>query len=87
MDPPFFYIPLEVIRDAVLAITKGSTSTKLIIGFLKREEQALLETFKEFNLKETNFELEYATVKDNKWKNYSLYSNVDLPGIKRLKLK
>ncbi len=87
MDPPFFYIPLEVIRDAVLTITKGDTTVKLLIGFLKREEPALLEAFRDFQLAETNFELEYATVKPNKWKNYSLYSNIDLPGIKRLRGK
>lgn len=87
MDPPFFYIPLEVIRDAVLTITKGDTTVKLLIGFLKREEPALLEAFRDFQLTETNFELEYATVKPNKWKNYSLYSNIDLPGIKRLRGK
>lgn len=87
MDPPFFYIPLEVIRDAVLHLTHGDTSVKLMIGFLKREENSLLETFQDFNLRETNFQLEYATVKPNKWKNYALYSNVDLPGIKRVKSK
>eukprot|EP01034_Spumella_vulgaris_P029174 gene29174-36176_t len=55
-----------------------------MIGFLKREERQLLEVFRDFNLKQTNFQLEYATVKPNKWKNYALYSNVDLPGIKRI---
>eukprot|EP01039_Chlorochromonas_danica_P010210 gene10210-11301_t len=88
MDPPFFYLPLEVIRDAVLMITKGRlVETKLMIGFLKREEKALLEVFRDFKLRETNFELEYATVRPNKWKNYRLYSNVDLPGIKRIRSK
>jgi hypothetical protein len=85
MDPPFFYIPMDVIKKAVLTITNGNTNVKLMIGFLKREEKILLDTFKEFNLKETNFPLEYATVKPNKWKNYCLYSNIDLPGIKRIK--
>lgn len=83
MDPPFFYIPIEKIYEAVLTITKGCTKAKLMIGFLKREEDTLLRVFKEFNLKPTDFPLEYATVKPNKWKNYVLYSNVDLPGIKR----
>jgi hypothetical protein len=83
MDPPFFYIPMQKLLEAVMVITKGDTNVKLMIGFLKREERILLETFRDFNLKETNFPLEYATVKENKWKNYSLYSNVDLPGIKR----
>jgi len=85
MDPPFFYIPMDVIYRAVLTITKNNTDTNLMIGFLQREEKLLLETFKDFHLKRTNFPLEYATVKPNKWKNYKLYSNIDLPSIKRVK--
>lgn len=87
MDPPFFYISLETIKQAVVSLTKGDPSVKLMIGFLKREESALLKVFEEFDLKETNFSLQYSTVRPNKWKNYSLYSNVDLPGLKRLKHK
>lgn len=86
-DPPFFYIPMEALYKAVLAVCNGNTSTKIMIGFLIREEKELLTWFKEFNLKKTSFRLEYATVKSNKWRNYALYSNVDLPGIKRLKPK
>jgi len=40
-----------------------------------------------FGLEKTNLELEYATVKPNRWDNYGLYSNTDLPMIKRLKKK
>uniref|UniRef100_T1IR76 Uncharacterized protein n=1 Tax=Strigamia maritima TaxID=126957 RepID=T1IR76_STRMM len=83
-DPPFFYIPMQVLYDAVLYVCQNKIkTTKLLLGFLKREERLLLTTFKEFNLKRTNFPLEYAHVKPNKWINYALYSNVDLPGIKR----
>lgn len=84
MDPPFFYIPMEKLYEAVVKITKGDTKYKLMIGFLKREEKILLETFAKFKLQRTNFPLEYATAKPNKWKNYALYSNIDLPGIKRI---
>lgn len=85
-DPPFFYIPMDVLYKAVMYVSKGNVKqTKLLVGFLKREEQILLQTFKEFNLKRTNFPLEYAHVKSNKWANYAMYSNVDLPGIKRFK--
>lgn len=83
MDPPFFYIPMSALLNAVMVVTKGNTNTKLMMGFLKREEPLLLEVFKEFNLKPTSFPLRYSTVKENKWRNYVLYSNVDLPGIKR----
>ena len=38
-----------------------------------------------FGLEKTGLELEYATVKKNRWENYGLYSNIDLPMIKRLK--
>jgi len=85
-DPPFFYISMEVLYKAVEYICDGRfETTKLLIGFLKREEKLLLEVFKPFNLRRTNFPLEYAHVKANKWVNYALYSNVDIPGIKRLK--
>jgi hypothetical protein len=83
-DPPFFYIPMEELHRAVLEVCKGDTKTWLLIGFLVREERNLLNTFKEFKLMKTKFVLEYATVKPNKWRNYALYSNVDLPGIKRI---
>lgn len=85
MDPPFFYIPMEKIYEAVIKITNGDTNCKLMIGFLIREEKTLLQSFSKFNLKRTNFPLEYATARPNKWKNYALYSNIDLPGIKRNK--
>ena len=85
MDPPFFYIPMEQLLVAVKILLRNDMNGKLMVGFLIREEKTLLSTFKEFSLKRTNFKLEYATVKDNKWKNYALYSNIDLPGIKRMK--
>lgn len=84
-DPPFFYIPLNVLYKAVLYVCNNQIkTTKLLMGFLKREETTLLNVFSEFGLKRTNFPLEYSHVKPNKWINYALYSNVDLPGIKRI---
>lgn len=84
-DPPFFYVPMHQLHAAVMQVCQGDASTKIMIGFLRREEPALLSVFSAFKLKRTAFVLEYATVKPNKWQNYALYSNVDLPGIKRLK--
>lgn len=86
-DPPFFYIPMAELHRAVLEVCKGASTTKLLIGFLVREEASLLAAFEEFGLSRTKFALEYATVKPNKWRNYALYSNVDLPGIKRIRSK
>ncbi len=83
-DPPFFYIPMDKIFQAVCKIVHDNFKTKIIIGFLKREEKELMKYFDVFNIKPTKFLLEYATVKPNKWKNYCLYSNIDLPGIKRV---
>lgn len=86
IDPPFFYIPMSQIRKAVLTVTRGRADVPLLLGFLKRGERELLATFfGDFGIRETKFPLEYATVKANKWKNYALYSNIDLPGIKRQK--
>ena len=84
-DPPFFYIPLNLLYEAVIYVCNNQIkTTKLLMGFLKREETTLLSVFSEFKLKRTNFPLEYFHVKPNKWRNYALYSNVDLPGIKRI---
>ncbi|KAJ3319661.1 hypothetical protein HDV06_006154 [Boothiomyces sp. JEL0866] len=86
-DPPFFYIPMETLFQAVLYLTRGEASpkVKLLVGFLKREEADLMRVFRPFKLARTTFQLQYSHVKPNKWANYCLYSNVDLPGIKRLK--
>ncbi|MCO5593711.1 hypothetical protein L7F22_047728 [Adiantum nelumboides] len=83
-DPPFFYIPLPVLFQAVLVAVHGNLEAKLLVGFLCREEGAFLQAFAPFRLRRTRFVLEYATVKPNKWGNYALYANVDLPGIKRI---
>ncbi len=85
VDPPFFYIPMERIYEAVVKSVRGNFSAKLMIGFLIREEAELLKWFKPFGLRRTKFHLEYQHVKSNKWKNYALYSNVSLPGISFLK--
>jgi hypothetical protein len=85
VDPPFFYVPMEKIFEAVKLLCNSDFKRKILIGFLAREEPLLLKTFGPFNLKKTKFPLEYANVKPNKWRNYALYSNVDLPGIKRIK--
>jgi hypothetical protein len=85
MDPPFFLIPVEKIREAVDQITDNNYDTKIIISFLKRSEQRLRIAFKPYKLVPTKFQLEYVSIKPNKWSNFVLYSNIDLPGIKRIK--
>lgn len=65
-------------------ITGNNYDTKIIIAYLIRYEHALLKSFKKYGISETSTKLEYAGVKENKWGNFALYSNVDLPGIKRI---
>ena len=65
-------------------ITNYNYNTNIIIAFLVRFEYPLLETFKSYGISETKFKLEYAHIKPNKWKNFKLYSNIDLLGIKRI---
>lgn len=81
LDPPYFVVPIEEFRKAVDVITDHKYDTKII--FLKREEKRLLSAFDDYKLKPTKFPLEYASIKPSKWSNFCLYSNVDLPGIKR----
>lgn len=84
LDPPFYVVPIEQFRVAVDLLTNKNYDTKIIIGFLKREEKRLIQAFKDYGIKKTGFKLEYASIKHNKWDNFALYSNVDLPGVKRL---
>lgn len=84
LDPPFFVVPIEDFRKAVDILTNNNYETKILIGFLKREEKRLIEAFRDYNIVRTTCELEYASIKPNKWKNFALYSNIDLPGIKRI---
>lgn len=85
IDPPFFLIPIEQVRDAVNVITAKNYKTGIIIAFIKRGEKRLRTAFKEYNLKPTKFQLEYVSIKPNKWSNFVLYSNIELPGIKFIK--
>jgi len=89
IDPPFFYISLEQMAEAVRVLMKSSRSKdpRLMISFMIRDEAKVKQAFKEFGLERSNFELEYATVKPNRWDNYALYTNVDIPFIKRVKRK
>jgi hypothetical protein len=87
IDPPFFNISIMELFHATNVITNNNFNTNIIIGFLKRYEYALLETFKPYGISETSMNLEYAHIKPNKWPNFTLYSNIDLPGIKRIPSK
>lgn len=83
-DPPFFYITLEQMSKAIQTI---NPEIRLMMSFMKKDEKQVKHAFRVFNLEKTNFELEYGTVKANRWENYGLYANVDMPMIKRVKKK
>ena len=74
-------------NKAMLTISKNNKSMKLLMSFMIRDEGKVKQAFNSFHLERCNFELEYATVKPNRWDNYAFYANVDLPMIKRLKKK
>ena len=56
-----------------------------MISFMLKDEQRVKQAFSAFNLERTTLELEYATVGPNRWANYALWSNTDIPMIKRVK--
>ena len=88
IDPPFFYISLEQMAKALTMVTKASSAPqgcKLMISFMLKDEQRVKQAFSAFNLERTTLELEYATVGPNRWANYALWSNTDIPMIKRVK--
>ena len=66
MTTSITHVPVDI-------LTKNNYCTKIIIGFIKREEKRLLEAFRDYNLKPTSFELEYSSIKPNKWRNFCLY--------------
>lgn len=84
IDPPFFYISTKQLYDALNVLTNHDYSTNIIIAYLKRFEYPLLETFKNYGISETNLTPEYAHIKENKWRNFKIYSNIDLPNMKRI---
>ena len=86
-DPPFFYISLDQMSKAIQVLSNGNKNMKLLMSFMIRDEAHVKQSFKMFNLERTQYQLEYATVKPNRWDNYGLYANVDLPMIKRMKKK
>ncbi len=75
---------------SISLICKNSSAKagcKLMMSFMNKDEGRVKQAFHAFNLERTNLELEYATVGPNRWANYGLYANTDLPMIKRLKKK
>ena len=84
IDPPFFNVTTKDLFEATNIITNNDYSTNIIIAYLKRFEFALLETFKLYGISETNLMPQYAHIKENKWQNFKIYSNIDLPNMKRI---
>jgi len=82
IDPPFFKMSLVELYNCVEKLTGGNKSTKITFAFVHREERALLNIFKSYNLQLTKFQLEYRTVEPNRWNNYALYSNFEMGKIK-----
>lgn len=56
-----------------------------MISFPTKDEQRVKTAFHAFGLEKTSLELEYATVGPNRWSNYVLFANTDIPMIKRIK--
>lgn len=97
-DPPFFTVSIPQLVASILYLTgaeagdgiggaAGSGRTKLLIGYLRREAPPLLAALRPAfpGLRRTAFPLSYGHIKANKWRNFALYANVDLPGVRRLR--
>jgi hypothetical protein len=68
---------------AIQVLSNFNKNIKLLMSFMTRDERQVKAAFNTFNLERTMYKLEYATVEPNRWENYGLYSNVDIPMIKR----
>ncbi|MFW9995153.1 MAG: hypothetical protein ACFFD4_24160 [Candidatus Odinarchaeota archaeon] len=82
VDPPFFLITLDELYECICQLAENNFKVKLVISWLRRFEREFLKKFNEFDLKPTKFQMKYQTLKPNKWRNISLYSNYDFKGIK-----
>lgn len=82
IDPPFFKINLNDMYNCVEKLTNGDKKTKILFVYVQREDRALLNIFKSYNLQLTRFKMEYRYVDASKWSNYSLYSNCEFSKIK-----
>lgn len=85
IDPPFFKMNLNDLFKCVDFLSKADRNTKILFVFVQREEKALLNIFKLYNLKLTKFKMEYRYVDPSKWSNYKLYSNSEFNKIKFFK--
>ena len=72
---------------AIDVVAGDNKNMGLMMSFMTKDEKQTKQAFRRYNLQKTAFELEYGTVKPNRWENYGLYANVDLPMIKRVKKK
>ena len=77
IDPPFFGLNANHLLNFVEKICKNDKNVKLAIGYLIREDKSLINSFKEYNLQLTKFQMEYRTVDKTKWNNYGMYTNFE----------
>jgi len=68
---------MEDLLNSVNVVAQHDYETFLILGFLRREQKALLSAFSQYNLRATKYHPDYAHIKGNKRVNYLFYSNWD----------
>lgn len=76
-DPPFFSVPLHNLLRSIYTISKYNYRIKLLISYVKRREEQLLQTFEKYNLKPTGFHPEYDTVQNSGRNEIEFYSNIE----------
>ena len=70
MDPPFFNVSMREIRKSIQLLTHFDTSsTKLMISYLSRRENAFKSGMQPFNMKPMDYVPEYNTVDVTEYKN------------------
>lgn len=77
VDPPFFSVSLSQLFSAVRLLANFDFSSKIMISYLKRRENALLGTFHMFGLKPTGYKPGYRTIKNCDRNEIEFYANFE----------
>ena len=76
-DPPFFNVSLSVLRDALRQLSHHDDRQPVLLGYLSRRADAVVEAFSRFSLRTTGIRLHYTTVDASERNEIELFSNLD----------
>ncbi|QDT38345.1 hypothetical protein [Stratiformator vulcanicus] len=76
-DPPFYNVSLRQLFAALRLLSRNNFGQPLMISYLKRRDQAILNSLAEFTLSPSGFRPGYQTVQKIKRNEIEFFSNLD----------